>query len=122
MSWDAIVLLAANERQAESFRHDAAFYGVSNVCVLPDLAGFKIGVQMSVGFENDVNLGSGGAMLNALQSLHKSEGDAFFSRRILMVPAGGYSVRQPTAAACGKIFTPLPFGDGCSLLTHLDSG
>ena len=121
MSWDAIVLLAANERQAESFRQDAAFYGVSNVSVLPDLAGFKIGVRMSASSGNDVHLGSGGALLNALQSLHKFEGNTFFSRRILIVPAGGYSVRQPTAAACGKIFTPLPFGDGCSLLTHLSS-
>jgi hypothetical protein len=53
--------------------------------------------------------GCGGAVLNALQNLSTEFGPQhLLTTRILLIPAGGYSQRQPNGAALGKVFTLLP--------------
>ncbi|XP_068176024.1 fucose-1-phosphate guanylyltransferase isoform X2 [Antennarius striatus] len=55
--------------------------------------------------------GNGGSTLYALQRLQDIYGKAFSTLRVIIIHAGGWSQRLPSASALGKIFTALPLGD-----------
>ena len=109
--WDAIVLTAANERQAAAYRRE--------LTLRRDLGLLPNGTDLFVIADPEgVRVGSGGATLLALETLARHlvlEGEAslvsfpFARRRVLLVHSGGDSQRMPAFGAIGKIFTPLPF-------------
>ncbi|XP_041064724.1 fucose-1-phosphate guanylyltransferase isoform X2 [Carcharodon carcharias] len=56
-------------------------------------------------------IGNGGSTLLALHRLEELYEDKLDSFTILLIHAGGYSQRLPSASALGKIFTALPLGN-----------
>ncbi|XP_032428519.1 fucose-1-phosphate guanylyltransferase [Xiphophorus hellerii] len=56
-------------------------------------------------------IGNGGSTLYALQQLNGIYGKALSNMRIILIHAGGFSQRMPSASALGKIFMPLPLGN-----------
>ena len=56
-------------------------------------------------------IGNGGATLHAIEQLEKGLGAEFLGQcKILMLHAGGFSQRLPSASVLGKIFTAVPYG------------
>ena len=126
LTWDYLVLTAANEHQAAGYRHELAarasgggplgafFPSSQQNLVVPDPPGFRAG--------------SGGAtfgVLRAIAAHHKSIGETkpFDALRILLIHSGGASQRLPQYSALGKIFAPLPLirpdGQLMTLFDHL---
>jgi len=99
--WDAIVLTAAGEQQAELFRwHLEASRNAGHI---------PAHTQMLVAADPEgVRIGSGGATLNALRAVAGSGLKDPHAARILVIHSGGESRRIPWAAVCGKAFVPLP--------------
>ncbi|KAM6921587.1 fucose-1-phosphate guanylyltransferase [Xenentodon cancila] len=56
-------------------------------------------------------IGNGGSTLYALEQLSDIYGKSLSRLRILLIHAGGFSQRLPSASALGKIFMALPLGD-----------
>ncbi|MCR5715463.1 MAG: bifunctional fucokinase/L-fucose-1-P-guanylyltransferase [Lachnospiraceae bacterium] len=99
--WDAVILTASNEDQAEAFRAEIAFRLANDLLpkrtwfeVLPDPDGKRVG--------------SGGATLNVLKCLSEKYGKDAFGKRVLVIHSGGDSKRVPQYSACGKLFSPVP--------------
>jgi fucokinase len=126
LTWDYLVLTAANEHQAAGYRHElrtrsegsgpmgAFFPSSQQSIVVPDPPGFRAG--------------SGGATLGVLRAIaahQKSIGDKkpYDALRILLIHSGGASQRLPQFSPLGKIFTPLPLirpdGQLMTLFDHL---
>ncbi|XP_010863344.1 fucose-1-phosphate guanylyltransferase [Esox lucius] len=102
--WDLVVLTAVDEDQREAYElqiseklkrrhipHGIPYH------VFSDPPGPKIG--------------NGGATLYSLQKLEDIYGKALGEYRVLLIHAGGYSQRLPSASALGKVFTAMPLGD-----------
>lgn len=113
LTWDYVVLTAANEHQAAGYRHElairssgqgplGAFFPASQqTLVVPDPPGFRAG--------------SGGATFGVLRAIadHQkatgvNRGKPFEHLRILLIHSGGASQRLPQYSPLGKIFAPLP--------------
>uniref|UniRef100_H3ANF5 TNNI3 interacting kinase n=2 Tax=Latimeria chalumnae TaxID=7897 RepID=H3ANF5_LATCH len=102
--WDIVVITAADKSQefayqlqiAEKLRRKELPLGVP-YHVFADPPGVKIG--------------NGGSTLCALQCLEKLYGEKLNVSTVILIHAGGYSQRLPSASALGKIFTTLPLGD-----------
>lgn len=100
--WDWIVLTAANERQAESYRIQIEVRAEQNR--LPRETEFIV-----IKDYNDQRVGSGGATLNVIRVLADRIGIAeLLNKRILVIHSGGDSKRIPQYSACGKLFAPVP--------------
>ncbi|XP_063057537.1 fucose-1-phosphate guanylyltransferase [Engraulis encrasicolus] len=56
-------------------------------------------------------IGNGGSTLYALQHLEEMYGKALSAFRVILIHAGGFSQRLPSASALGKIFTAVPCGE-----------
>nr|XP_040041243.1 fucose-1-phosphate guanylyltransferase [Gasterosteus aculeatus aculeatus] len=56
-------------------------------------------------------IGNGGSTLYALQQLNDIYGKSLERLRVILIHAGGFSQRLPSASALGKIFTAVPLGD-----------
>ncbi len=101
-TWDWIVLTAANERQAASYRLQLAKRRRENR--LPLATQFEVVAD----FE-DKRIGSGGATLNILRVLsEKMPVSRLLEQKILVIHSGGDSKRIPQYSACGKLFGPVP--------------
>lgn len=101
ITWDAVILTASNEDQAQAFRQEIEFRLQNGLlprktayAVLPDPDGKRVG--------------SGGATLNVLRYLYEQYGADAFEKRILVIHSGGDSKRVPQYSACGKLFSPVP--------------
>lgn len=103
--FDMCVLTAANEVQADGYRHQIQWRrerGLlsenTDYLIIPDPHGKRVG--------------SGGSTLYALfRLLQRAGGDfnkAFKGKRILIIHSGGDSRRLPAYSPHGKIFVPLP--------------
>ena len=94
--WDAIVLTASSERQAEGYRNRLArlrFPAGIYLAVIPDKDGKRVG--------------SGGATLSVIRHLKEKFG-SFENKRFLVIHSGGDSKRVPSNSAIGKLFSPVP--------------
>lgn len=101
-TWDWIVLTAANERQAASYR--LALEKRRRENRLPIATQFEVVAD----FE-DKRIGSGGATLNILRVLsEKMPVSRLLEQKILVIHSGGDSKRIPQYSACGKLFGPVP--------------
>lgn len=97
MSFDLVVVTAANEAQARGYR--AQLKGRQGFLVVADPGGRRVG--------------SLGATVNVLRLLKKRGHFA----RVLVCHSGGDARRTPAYAAMGKAFVPMP--DGRPMLDHI---
>ncbi len=114
-NWDYLILTASNDRQASAYRSLLArrpLERVRKTLVVADLEGKRIG--------------SGGStvvclreVLGAERRAGESEAETLQRLRILIVHAGGDSRRLPAYGPCGKIFLPVPAGEGQTLFDLL---
>lgn len=101
-SWDWIVLTAANERQAESYRFQIKLR--ENQGRIPKSIKFIVITDCE-----SKRIGSGGATLNVLRVLAAKDGiENIVNEKILVIHSGGDSKRIPQYSACGKLFAPVP--------------
>ena len=100
--WDWIVLTAASEHQAQTYRIQLEKRRAEHrlplntrFAVIPDY--------------EDKRVGSGGATFNVLRILAENQPvSQIFEQRILVIHSGGDSKRIPQYSACGKMFAPVP--------------
>lgn len=94
--FDAVILTASNEHQAEMFREQLKIRKLppfTEYLVIPDKDGKRIG--------------SGGATLSVIKFLKKRYG-SFSGRKYAVIHSGGDSKRIPNYSAIGKLFSPVP--------------
>ncbi|MGH0147829.1 UNVERIFIED_CONTAM: hypothetical protein FKN15_048049 [Acipenser sinensis] len=126
--WDIVVITAADEKQklayeqqiAEKLRRKELPLWVQ-YHVFADPPGVKIGKycdecstdfpSCSAKIKSKSFASNGGSTLYSIQHLQEQYDDKLSTFRILLIHAGGYSQRLPSASALGKIFTTLPLGD-----------
>ena len=103
--WDIIVLTAADEEQRKAYETQLS-------CKL-ERKELPLGVKYHV-FHDPVGpkIGNGGSTLVTFENLLKLYGEEKLSKsKVLMIHAGGFSQRLPSASVLGKIFTALPLGE-----------
>ena len=101
--WDAVVLTAANDRQAETYVQQLDALHVrgqlpgarERYLVIPDPPGPRVG--------------SGGATLHVMLRLQAVAGSGWSAKKLFLLHAGGYSERSPAHGTLGKAFGQLPF-------------
>ena len=101
--WDAVVLTAANERQAETYVQQLdALHARGQLpgareryLVIPDPPGPRVG--------------SGGATLHVMLRLQAVAGSGWSGKKLFLLHAGGYSERSPAHGTLGKAFGQIPF-------------
>ncbi len=94
--FDAIVITASNEHQAQIFRKQLAarkLPAYTDFIVIPD--------------KNGERVGSGGATLSAIKYLKEKYG-TFCGKIFAIIHSGGDSKRTPAYSALGKLFSPVP--------------
>ncbi|KAK7097499.1 fucose-1-phosphate guanylyltransferase-like [Littorina saxatilis] len=101
--WNAVVITTADEAQCQAFeqqirdKHKRQELPLDlPVHVVADPPGPRIG--------------NGGSTLTALEFLHSVFGDSLYQQKILLIHAGGWSQRMPSATILGKIFSAIPHG------------
>uniref|UniRef100_A0A8C4R4G6 Fucose-1-phosphate guanylyltransferase n=1 Tax=Eptatretus burgeri TaxID=7764 RepID=A0A8C4R4G6_EPTBU len=102
--WDVVVLTASDEKQAECYKHQME--------VKRKRQEFPLGVSFHVFADPPgPKIGDGGSVLFTLSELDKLYGKQLESKHILLIIAGGYSQRLPSATVLGKLFMALPMGE-----------
>ncbi|XP_068599161.1 fucose-1-phosphate guanylyltransferase [Brachionichthys hirsutus] len=102
--WDVVVVTAADEQQREAYE--------LQISEKVDKKEIPLGLDYKVFSDPGVSkIGNGGSTLYALQWLNEIYGAAFGKLRVIIIHAGGWSQRLPSASALGKIFTAVPLGD-----------
>ncbi|XP_069551136.1 fucose-1-phosphate guanylyltransferase [Brachyistius frenatus] len=102
--WDVVVVTAADGGQKEAYE--------LQISEKVDRRELPAGVHYKVFSDPPGSkIGNGGSTLFALQQLHDSYGKTLSRMRIILIHAGGFSQRLPSASATGKIFMALPLGD-----------
>lgn len=100
--WDYIILTAATEAQAQSYRAQIEYR--RNAGKLPERTQFLV-----IPDRNGERVGSGGATLSVLREVAMLRGSGDFSRlKLLVIHSGGDSKRIPQYSVCGKLFSPVP--------------
>lgn len=101
--WDVVVITAVDKEQELAYQQQIA--EKRNRKELP------LGVHYHVFADPPgPKIGNGGSTLYALTCLEQLYGGQWEHFTILLIHAGGYSQRLPSASALGKIFTALPMG------------
>ncbi|XP_030836767.1 fucose-1-phosphate guanylyltransferase [Strongylocentrotus purpuratus] len=101
--WDIVVITAGDEDQKTAY--DLQLQEKLARQQLP--LGTKYHVLKDPG---NVKIGPGGSMMAALSYLQTIYNQSLFKKKVLFIPAGGYSQRLPSASLLGKIFTAVPYG------------
>ncbi|XP_052419874.1 fucose-1-phosphate guanylyltransferase [Carassius gibelio] len=102
--WDLVVITAVDEDQRSAYQiqinekleRKELPLGI-NYHVFADPPGCKIG--------------NGGSTLHSLQCLHDKYGKSLSGFKVILIHAGGFSQRLPSASALGKILTAVPLGN-----------
>ncbi|XP_026160692.1 fucose-1-phosphate guanylyltransferase [Mastacembelus armatus] len=102
--WDVVAVTAGDRDQREAY--ELQIRGKVERKELP------LGTEYKV-FSDPPGpkIGNGGSTLYTLQQLHDMYGKALCRLRVILIHAGGFSQRLPSASALGKIFTAMPLGD-----------
>ncbi|XP_041647420.1 fucose-1-phosphate guanylyltransferase [Cheilinus undulatus] len=102
--WDVVVMTAVDESQREVYELQ-----ISEKVQRKEL---PLGPHYKVFSDPPgAKIGNGGSTLYALQQLNDLYGKTLSTLRIILIHAGGWSQRLPSASALGKIFTALPLGN-----------
>ncbi|MFB3777821.1 MAG: L-fucokinase [Bryobacteraceae bacterium] len=121
-SWDYLIVTASNDAQAAAY--EAQIRLRHSLGLLPQVRRALVSAD-----PGGQRIGSGGATLLAIAKVLETEREqgeaspelALRKLRILIVHAGGDSMRLPAYGPCGKIFLPLPGpGDSPVPLTLFD--
>jgi len=96
--WDAIILTASNDLQAEGYKKQIDYRKDR----LPKNTAFFV-----VPDEGGKRVGSAGSTLSVIKLL-KEKYDSLDDKKFLVIHAGGNSSRCPQYSALGKLFAPLP--------------
>nr|XP_039250316.1 fucose-1-phosphate guanylyltransferase-like [Styela clava] len=102
--WDYVVLTAVDEAQKESYKlqleiklQQKELPLSAEYIVVADPPGPKIG--------------NGGSTMVVLDHLFKTFEDDIWSKKVIIIHAGGFSQRLPNASVMGKAFLGMPFGE-----------
>uniref|UniRef100_UPI0037E8D60B fucose-1-phosphate guanylyltransferase n=1 Tax=Semicossyphus pulcher TaxID=241346 RepID=UPI0037E8D60B len=102
--WDVVVVTAVDEKQREAYE--------LQISEKVDRKELPLGIHYKVFSDPPGSkIGNGGSTLYALQQLNDLYGKALCTLRVILIHAGGWSQRLPSASAIGKIFTAMPLGD-----------
>ena len=102
--WDVVVVTAVDKKQLVAY--ELQIEAKLTRGELPKGVVYKI-----VSDPAGPKIGNGGATLHAVEQLENDLGHEFLSQcKILMLHAGGFSQRLPSASVLGKIFTAVPYG------------
>ncbi|XP_076583404.1 fucose-1-phosphate guanylyltransferase [Chaetodon auriga] len=102
--WDVVVLTAVDVSQREAYE--------LQIREKVDRKELPLGVHYKVFSDPPgTKIGNGGSTLCALQQLTDIYGKSLSRLRVILIHAGGFSQRLPSASALGKIFTAMPLGD-----------
>ncbi|XP_003439856.1 fucose-1-phosphate guanylyltransferase [Oreochromis niloticus] len=102
--WDVVVVTAVDGSQTKSYE--------LQISEKVDRKELPVGVHYKV-FSDPPGpkIGNGGSTLYALQQLNDIYGKSLGKLRVILIHAGGFSQRLPSASALGKIFMAVPLGD-----------
>ncbi|OQV18528.1 Fucose-1-phosphate guanylyltransferase [Hypsibius exemplaris] len=107
--WDVVVLTACNADQEEAFNlqlERKVLHGAlpaSRYLVVPDEVPVK-----------GCKIGAGGSTFLVIKKLKECfPAEELAKKRVLLIHAGGWSQRLPSASVLGKLFMPLPIGGSC---------
>jgi fucokinase len=100
LGWDACVLTASDERQANMYHGQLEWRRTTNL--LPSKTRFLV-----IADPDGQRIGSGGATLRVLAQLAR-EDDTLTGKRVLIIHSGGDSRRLPICSATGKLFARVP--------------
>jgi hypothetical protein len=102
--WDIVVVTAVDQKQLVAYELQIEAKLARGE--LPKGVVYKV-----VSDPSGTKIGNGGATLHAIEQLEKDLGAEFLNQcKILMLHAGGFSQRLPSASVLGKIFTAVPYG------------
>ncbi|XP_029003628.1 fucose-1-phosphate guanylyltransferase [Betta splendens] len=102
--WDVVAVTAADENQRAAYELQ-----ISHKVARKEL---PLGIDYKVFSDPPgYKIGNGGSTLYTLQQLNDIYGKTLGKLRIILIHAGGFSQRLPSASALGKIFTAVPLGD-----------
>ncbi|XP_028299872.1 fucose-1-phosphate guanylyltransferase [Gouania willdenowi] len=102
--WDVVLVTAVDQSQKEAYELQ-----IRDKLIRKEI---PLGVHYKVLSDPPgPKIGNGGSTLYALQSLSDTFGKALSGLRVLLIHAGGYSQRLPSASALGKVFMALPLGE-----------
>ncbi|XP_056234896.1 serine/threonine-protein kinase TNNI3K isoform X1 [Seriola aureovittata] len=102
--WDVVVVTAVDEGQRKAYE--------LQIREKVDRKELPLGIHYKVFSDPPGSkIGNGGSTLCALQQLDDIYGKALGRQRVILIHAGGFSQRLPSASALGKIFTAMPLGD-----------
>ncbi|XP_065557126.1 fucose-1-phosphate guanylyltransferase-like isoform X2 [Artemia franciscana] len=98
--WEIVVLTSKDRQQQEIYKNQIAAKKLRNA------------ILSSIEFEvyadpEEFPIGTGGSSIHCLNRLFEKYGENIFSKRILVVHAGGFSKRLPNHSIFGKIFSPV---------------
>lgn len=102
--WDLIVITAADEDQKSAF--DAQLQGKFSRKELPLDCPIHV-----VADQPGPKLGNGGSTLTSLEFLENEYKDELYTKRVIVIHAGGQSRRMPSTSILGKIFAAVPCGN-----------
>ncbi|XP_063322319.1 fucose-1-phosphate guanylyltransferase [Pelmatolapia mariae] len=102
--WDVVVVTAVDGSQRKAYE--------LQISEKVDRKELPLGVHYKV-FSDPPGpkIGNGGSTLYALQQLNDIYGKSLGRLRVILIHAGGFSQRLPSASALGKIFMAVPLGD-----------
>ncbi|XP_055346636.1 fucose-1-phosphate guanylyltransferase-like isoform X2 [Paramacrobiotus metropolitanus] len=104
--WDCVVITACDADQALAFRlqldqkEKAKLVPATKFIVVEDVPPFP-----------GCKIGAGGSTFLVIERLRKLYGTDLERQKILLIHAGGWSQRLPSASILGKLFMPLPIGN-----------
>ncbi|XP_041861495.1 fucose-1-phosphate guanylyltransferase [Melanotaenia boesemani] len=102
--WDVVVITAVDGSQREAYE--------LQISEKLDRKELPLGTHYKVFSDPPGSkIGNGGSTLYALQQLNDIYGKALNTMRVILIHAGGFSQRLPSASALGKIFMAVPLGD-----------
>lgn len=98
--WNLVVITAISEEQKKCYEKQ----------IQMKLESKKLPNKFKYVIVNDPNyckIGSGGSTMNVIKQLYSKYSEEFFSMKILLIHAGGYSQRMPNCTVLGKIFSSI---------------
>uniref|UniRef100_A0A671Q5T1 Fucose-1-phosphate guanylyltransferase n=1 Tax=Sinocyclocheilus anshuiensis TaxID=1608454 RepID=A0A671Q5T1_9TELE len=102
--WDLVVITAVDEDQRSA-------YGIQITEKL-ERKELPLGINYHVFADPPgCKIGNGGSTLHSLQCLHDKYGKSLSGFKVILIHAGGFSQRLPSASALGKILTAVPLGN-----------
>uniref|UniRef100_A0A8C2GJ50 Fucose-1-phosphate guanylyltransferase n=1 Tax=Cyprinus carpio TaxID=7962 RepID=A0A8C2GJ50_CYPCA len=102
--WDLVVITAVDEDQRSAYEIQ-----ITDKLERKEL---PLGIRYHVFADPPgCKIGNGGSTLHSLQCLHDKYGKSLSGFKVILIHAGGFSQRLPSASALGKILTAVPLGN-----------